>query len=144
MQDLSWMDTTYRTGGFRAVAGTRLILAVAKKPQDWDKRRVYDVPAGYRWATTNEVLAEARTCTEHYDNQKSWRGWEWPDHNDWKWKAKQIGYQTEGKRIGYVCADSLQTGKMHYAGNSINCDPMSHDLSYLREGEFAGLICIRI
>ncbi len=128
------MDGHDRPGRGVSRRHRRLRLAVAKKPQEWDATRVYDVPAGYRWATTNEVFAEARTCTEEhyaYYDQAGWMGLEWPPGS---------GH----KRLGFVCADSLQTRKTHHAWHPIKSYPMALSLGIARGWYFAGLICIRM
>lgn len=127
------MDTTDHAQGFRSVAGTRLRLAVAKKPQLWDEKRAYDVPTGYHWATTAEVLAEAASCTElhpAYRNQAGWLEREWP-----RWSGHH--------RSWFVCADSLHSRKVQLANDIMKNLPMSEDVSYARSAHFAGLICIR-
>ncbi len=61
-----------------------------------------DVPLGWRWATTAEVLAEAPKCTERheaYANQCGWRGHKWPATANFE-------------RIGFICRDSLVTEKV--------------------------------
>jgi hypothetical protein len=50
---------------------------VVSKSNVWDMGRIYDVPDGWRWATTAEVLAEASNSTDKgktYFNQAGWRG----------------------------------------------------------------------
>jgi hypothetical protein len=117
--------------GFRQVAGTRLALAVAKGPV-WDEGFNYEVPAGYRWATTAEVCAEAKHCTEKHDayyNQCGWKGFTYPPgegHN----------------RMCFVCSDTKETKRAHAACANIKLYPMAADIAKARK-YWAGLMCIK-
>lgn len=135
------MDTSDEAHGFRAIEGTRLRLAVARKPQMWDEARVYDVPRGYHWASTVEAEMEVlQFCTEQhaaYFNQAGWNGCEWPP------KSGQY-------RDGFVFADSIATGKAIRARQPViwrrrkvpHSMHWDNNAAYARE-EFAGLVCIR-
>jgi hypothetical protein len=57
------METRDEFGGFRKVLGCKLALAVARE-SIWDETKQYDVPAGYRWASTREFLQEATMSME--------------------------------------------------------------------------------
>jgi hypothetical protein len=130
--DLSWMDRSDQAHGFRRVAGTRLALAVSVSSV-WDEKRVYDVPDGFRWATSTEVLLEARKCTERhpaYEDQAGWKHCTWP-----------VGSRKE--RFGFVCSDSLQTGKVQYSSHRIKEKAMAMSLDWARRDHFAGLVCIK-
>ncbi len=125
------MDTTDKAQGFRKVAGTTLVLAVCKKPLEWDENRMYMIPPGYRWATTAEVLEQvcsfisiivflsfvfnliwsmqAAKCTEEhaaYYGQCGWKGTEWPPGSD-------------NKRVGFVCQDSAGVPDCHVHSASV-------------------------
>jgi hypothetical protein len=113
------------------LAGTKLALAVAASDK-WDEREPYDVPEGYRWATTAEVIAEAPKCTESepaYMNQCGWKGFTFPPGES-------------HVRIGFVCKDSLKTKKVHKACANIRLYPMVGELAHARNGHFAGVMCI--
>ncbi len=127
------MDTSDRAEGFRAVAGTRLRLAVAMKPQAWDESYVFDVPMGYHWASTAEVVDEAKTSSEAHDayyDQAGWDGTEWPPGSG-------------QSRRGFVCTDSVRTGKTLRAGWPVRTHAMDGTAFHARGEYFAGLVCIR-
>ena len=65
-QDLSWLKSS-EDGGIRRVAGTRLALLLLHDETYHGRRRddfhdATTMPDGYRWATTDEVRAEAPRC----------------------------------------------------------------------------------
>jgi hypothetical protein len=127
-RDISWMLTTDAAGGFRRMTGSRLALAVSSSPM-WDESKVYDVPEGFHWATTAEVLAEAARCPNEaaYASQAGWTGYTWQGQD----------------RHGFVCCDSLATGTVQHAGHSFQTNPMQGILSHARNNRFAGLVCIQ-
>ncbi len=78
------------------------------------------------------MIAEAATCTETHEaywNQAGWRRNEWPPHSD-------------HLRTGFVCADSLASGKVLHAGDSVKTYPMRGALGDASFSMFAGVVCI--
>jgi hypothetical protein len=82
----------------------------------------------YRWATTNEVLEEARFCTD-----KGAAYWDIGGWNRFTWEG--------AVRWGFVCMDSHRTLRTHHALDSFQTWPLARDLWTARRF-FAGVICI--
>ncbi len=127
--NLEWMEISDSYRGFRIIPGTRLALAVSRSPV-WDEHKVYDVPPGYRWATTAEVLTEAPHSLDGGDAYFNKGGWE-----GCRWQGVE--------RLAFVCVDSKNTGKVHAVRSSLREYPMNRGVSYAREA-FAGVLCYRI
>jgi hypothetical protein len=82
----------------------------------------------YRWATTNEVLEEAKFCTD-----KGAAYWDLGGWNRFTWEG--------AVRWGFVCIDSHRTLRTHHALDSLQTWPLARDLWTARRF-FAGVICI--
>ena len=128
-QDLmpGWMDTTDECGGFRrSTWDTRVRFAVAKDNK-WDKTYNYTCPAGYHWATTQEVAGwfnGPNSGDYTYENQCGWQG-------DW-WGGK--------RRYYFRLKDSATQGGAYK-------DVRNRDAYTLQYGnttsDFAGIVCVQ-
>lgn len=129
-RDLRWMETTDSFSGFRKIPHTRIAFAVSKSVV-WDETKRYDVPAGYRWASTAEAIAalkHAPAKTYAYFNCGGWQGYTWAGRQE---------------RLGFVFCDSLKTGKCQHAGQYLREFPAGAPLSDARGRTFAGLVCVK-
>jgi len=103
----------------------------------WDPTYVYDCPAGYHWASTDEALqwvipptpsstdttTNADGSTSYYD-QCGWNGY---THN-------------EKKRVKFRFSDSHRIGSYKSAGTREDADIVVGDFT---ANEFAGTICVK-
>ena len=128
-QDLmpDWMDTTDDCGGFRqSTWDTRVRYAVAKDNK-WDKTYNYTCPAGYHWATTEEVrpwFNGPNTGVYTYHDQCGWQAYYWGGKRRYFFRFKD---------------SHLKNGSEKHAGNY---DPytIQNDNSI---NDFAGIVCVQ-
>jgi hypothetical protein len=149
-RDTSWMLTTDLCGGFRPVEGTRLACAVSLIDR-WDRERVYEVPYGWRWATTAEVLAEAPRSVSRTALYGEAAGWTAPAPGPGFFFSLGPAFapllEWEGvRRCCFVCADSAVTRRSQGVSHVLRFMAMDGGLKLagvpLTEAQFAGVMCV--
>jgi hypothetical protein len=116
--DLSWMCTTDAFQGFRKMRHFPTVALAVSQSSTYVGGKVYDVPAGWHWATAAEVKAVpgwqvGGTC--NYFNQGGWDGFEWQGVHRVRFAvrlahaptADQSRFVTAGEREGVVTAGTL-------------------------------------
>jgi len=114
----------------------------------WDPARVYDCPAGFHWAsteegyrlfpgaavTTEDMLVDGRDAIlQHaydpltYYGQCGWQGYQWGNT----------------RRVRFRFSDSASTGAYKHAGKRDSVRPDLDPISNLVLEEFAGVVCVQ-
>ena len=138
-----WMDTSDQCGGFRQSSwDTRVRFAVAKD-NVWNKDFNYTCPAGYHWATTDEVrnwFNGPNTGNYVYHNQCGWNAYIWNGKTRYYFRfkdsvAKQNSYKHSGNYdpytlqydgtlnyfAGIVCVQDAPMGKLDWMITEDDC-----------------------
>ena len=123
-----WMDTTDDCGGFRqSTWDTRIRYAVGKS-NTWDKNFDYTCPAGYHWATVDEVSPWLYTSNvgagATYKSQCGWSSTTW-----------------DGKiRRWFRFKDSHLLGNKTKDTDNLDGAPLE---TYAGTDQFAGIVCVQ-
>ena len=127
------VDRTLHTGG----SFTQHVYYAVAASNVWDPTYVYDCPAGYHWASTDEALqwvgssgqgtSGGTTTTPRQPSYYDQCGWE--------------GYMFGGKkRVKFRFSDSPTTGAYKSAGTYEDGDIVVGDFT---TKEFAGTVCVK-
>ncbi|GMV39945.1 MAG: hypothetical protein AMXMBFR64_16610 [Myxococcales bacterium] len=128
-QDLmpDWMDTSDNCGGFRQSSwDTRVRFAVAKD-NVWNKDFNYTCPAGYHWATTEEVkpwFNGPNTGNYVYLSQCGWNSYVWNGKTRYYFRFKD----SPSKQNSFKHSGNYDPYTIQYDGT----------LNY-----FAGIVCVQ-
>jgi len=101
-----WIDSDCGNDGIRCIPGSNIVFIVAKEAY-WDFDAVFDVPPGYKWATTSEFAIEFERSKESIDQAAD------AEHVYPAWGVEELGwhkYTKHGlKRLFFVFKDTPQT-----------------------------------
>lgn len=136
--DTTWMNFGDSCGGFRqSTINTNVYYAVSNSTT-WRPDYVYDCPAGFHWADTEEGLAMVEKGQQgaHPGGGSMLKG-EPSYYNQCGWK----GYTFEGSRRRlFRFSDSHVTGSYKSAGTQEDAELI---VTNFQTNEFAGIICVR-
>jgi hypothetical protein len=128
--DLTWMDTSDASKGFRQSTANPSVYFAVSKQTKWDRTRAYDAPAGFRWATTQEGAALFSSKGDPFNDgeptyfeQAGWDGYEWGG-------ATRVHFRFADSRYSFAYKDAMSTEEA----------PMGADDM---EDDFAGIVCIK-
>eukprot|EP00811_Abedinium_folium_P005621 NODE_15175_length_1064_cov_4.929562.p1 GENE.NODE_15175_length_1064_cov_4.929562~~NODE_15175_length_1064_cov_4.929562.p1 ORF type:complete len:272 (+),score=59.00 NODE_15175_length_1064_cov_4.929562:90-905(+) len=134
----TWLNSTGPVSGIWQLEGTDLALAASfdtrfdQEGQRFEDR-IFDVPLGYRWSSTEEWAVLARGCADQGKVFSGREGWD----GDCGWNAKRPAL--------FAFRDSARTGQWQHATNSIG-ELHSIDMAAVRRAyanDFAGLALVK-
>ena len=135
--DTTWMNFDDACGGFRHSSIDSSIAYAISESNIWRPDYVYDCPAGYHWADTEEGLSMVKThgshrvgITEKMDGAPSYFGQcGWDGYN----------FQNKRRRL-FRFSDSHVTGSYKSAGTAEDDELI---VTNFQTSEFAGIVCIK-
>jgi ELWxxDGT repeat protein len=136
--DTTWMNFDDSCGGFRQSSVNAAVHYAVSNSTTWRPDYVYDCPAGYHWADTEEGLGMVEKGNDgaHPGGTSTLKG-KPTYYNQCGWN----GYDFEGaRRRLFRFSDSHLTGSYKSAGTQEDAEII---VTNFQTSEFAGIVCVR-